>query len=1007
MSSSYLTQKTKIKIAIMLGKTIAALVIVGVIVYFVFCFIAPFLQMDKVIYRYEPTDSQDTYRLQEEMTIRGDGQYVDISNNYGQWRRFNRTKIAAGTNLKLTAQGQVSLCQAYVPPYNLQQTSANDNTGQPVPIPRVEDTSSKGVPLILNATTGEWRNVANVFLGDGLIVTVNANNEGQNVTETNRMANTSITADCRPGSYTYSPVCNRHTLWNDYVDNYSSSTWTINEKTGSHSECDHWNGFGVCFSSHTVNEYNDVTHCCRCNPSMSGHARAYVSATDPTTIGSFTNLSDIDWTHKRSPSTSQVTTNPYYGSWGGNTHWDSHSNSGGPSFYSDSNPCKNIIDDANYDKNQTFWWYINGTGLLSRHDTTSNGTPTNPTSLGSTSSFTALHPYLLTDAYITNFPGPYLKDSDRVIFQGDYPSEGYYQLRIYDGDNAYADNQGGYVIYVKQTKCKRQNGEVKSDSGLSDRGKVQVYFGGDDDDPNAVLDSSKIGDLSFNNTIAYITAPTDSHIWVRIKNVQSDYAESFGSYNVALFAQSIENQAGLFQTEVMGPLMSSIKGYILSKATTVFRNMICYKNADKTSCSSFFSYLSNLLVLYIMSYGLLFWLGVVQVSHKDLVIRLIKIAILAGLMNDKTFDLFSAWLLPFISGATDNIIANLAGFPNGDNIFLFADPILSEIFFSTRFWAKILALTAVGPHGIIFFIIAFVSAFIFIMAIIQAIAAYFMAFCAQALLISIAPIFLSFMLFDVTKHLFDAWLKMILRYILEPIIILGGIIVLTSMFTVMMDYAMPYSVVIKCAIRIYSPFQLIMQFLPIPGLDALGSIPIFCLNGFVPWGFDVKDGNNIISLRFDFFVMLLILSFLMYHYIPFASKIVVALLGEGGPSSTAPAQRMTSDARNFALKPIGMDDKSRAIRKHRAAGRRESMKASEKSEERQEFVRTGKITRTRQISLKDSITSKMSSIKNDTSTHINQKLSNIRPDTNSPNLGDQNKKISESITRKTPNIPKT
>jgi type IV secretion system protein VirB6 len=951
MATSHLAKKVKMKIAIALGKMLTGLVIGGIITYFVFCLIAPLLQMDKVIYRYEPSDTQDTYRLQEEVTINGNGRYTDISNNYGQWRRFNRTKVASGANLKFVAQGQVSLCQAYIPPYNLQQDSANDNTNQLVPIPRVEDTSTKGVPLILNATMGEWRNVANLFLGDDLIVTVNGNNESANVSQFNRMTNTTMTADCSPNQSSYSPICNRYTLWNNYISGYSSGTWTINERTGSHQDCD-FNAIGIEINCRTVHEYNNVTHCCRCTPTWVNTPPPYISASNSRTIGSFTNLSEIEGTNKRLIPTSTTETNPYYGRWNGNNQWDSHSNSGGPSYYNDgsnstSAACNNATNDAVYNRDSTYWWLINGLGLLSRHDTTTTGTPTNRTTLGS--SYTALHPYLFTEAYRANLPGPYILNSDRIIYQGEYPTEGYYQLRIHDiGD--YTNNNGGYVIYVKQTKCKRQNGEVKSDSALSDRGTVQVFFGYDDDDPNTSLDSSKVRNLTFNNAIAYHTAPYDSHIWVRIKNVQADYQKSNGSYNMGLMVQQIENQAGFFQTKVMGPLMSTIKGFILSKATTVFQNMVCYQT-DKANCSSFFQYLYALLTLYIMSYGLLFWIGAVEISHQDLVIRLMKIAVVAGLMNDKTFGMFSTWFLPLISGATDDIISNLAGFTSGDNMFLFADPILSEVFFSARFWAKMLALTSVGPHGIIFFVMVFVSAFVFIMAIIQAIAAYFMAFCAQALLISIAPIFLSFMLFDFTKHLFDAWLKLILRYILEPVIILGGIIILTQMFTIILDYAMPYSVVIKCAIRIYSPFQLVMQYLPIPGAEALSSIPIFCLNGFVPWGFDVKDGNDIINLRFDYFIILLILSFLMYHYIPFASKITVALLGEGS-SSTAPAQKMTSDARNAALKPIGMDDSSRAIRNQRAAQRRSSMKASDKADKRRAFVNDEKLPEVEKKGLK-------------------------------------------------------
>ena len=87
----------------------------------------------------------------------------------------------------------------------------------------------------------------------------------------------------------------------------------------------------------------------------------------------------------------------------------------------------------------------------------------------------------------------------------------------------------------------------------------------------------------------------------------------------------------------------------------------------------------------------------------------------------------------------------------------------------------------------------------------------------------LAPLFLTFILFERTKHLFDAWVRFMITYMLEPVVMLTGIIVLTQLFTIYLDYIMNYSVCLKCAV----PFSL-----PFPEVDGVTplflNVPLFC-----------------------------------------------------------------------------------------------------------------------------------------------------------------------------------
>ena len=90
-----------------------------------------------------------------------------------------------------------------------------------------------------------------------------------------------------------------------------------------------------------------------------------------------------------------------------------------------------------------------------------------------------------------------------------------------------------------------------------------------------------------------------------------------------------------FYYDVLNPFFEGIKGKIKQAAITIFKNMTCYKGAGEAgSCTNFFSYIKAILTLYIMLYGASFLLGIVKINQTDLVIRVVKISIVAGLLND-------------------------------------------------------------------------------------------------------------------------------------------------------------------------------------------------------------------------------------------------------------------------------------------------------------------------------------------------------------------------------------
>ena len=354
--------------------------------------------------------------------------------------------------------------------------------------------------------------------------------------------------------------------------------------------------------------------------------------------------------------------------------------------------------------------------------------------------------------------------------------------------------------------------------------------------------------------------------------------------------------------------------------------MTCYKGAGEAgSCTNFFSYIKAILTLYIMLYGASFLLGIVKINQTDLVIRVVKISIVAGLLNDSTFEFFNSYVFDFVTGFSDNIISNMSGYSmfsgatSVSNPFMFLNEVMSKIFLSSTFSAQMMAMLSMGFGGLIYFILVFVTICIIVVVLLKAIAIYLMAFMAIAVLIGLAPLFLTFILFERTWYLFDHWLKFMFRYMLEPVIMLAGIIILTQLFTIYLDQVVGYSVCWKCAIPFKIPFVNIKGVTP-----AFLDVELFCINWFAPWGFDHR--NDIMGINMQNIVALMMLAYCMWGYIDFSGRIVAIIAGgTGGPSASRMGNALYSSMKNNALSKVGLDQKYRQEIKQATRARLKSM----------------------------------------------------------------------------------
>ncbi|MGV2333240.1 MAG UNVERIFIED_CONTAM: hypothetical protein LVR18_03625 [Planctomycetaceae bacterium] len=149
--------------------------------------------------RYNPASMlSKNYVVQNSIAVRADGNYtatrqvingkaviVADALRYGEWIKAN-FNVTKDKNLEISISGNLSLCRAYLPLYNLQDITIPaadpgkgeiyklDPTKARYPIPRIEE-NSPPFTMIFNAKTDGWRNITQVYRNDRVKVVLRDN----------------------------------------------------------------------------------------------------------------------------------------------------------------------------------------------------------------------------------------------------------------------------------------------------------------------------------------------------------------------------------------------------------------------------------------------------------------------------------------------------------------------------------------------------------------------------------------------------------------------------------------------------------------------------------------------------------------------------------------------------------------------------------------------------------------------------------------------------------------
>lgn len=314
------------------------------------------------------------------------------------------------------------------------------------------------------------------------------------------------------------------------------------------------------------------------------------------------------------------------------------------------------------------------------------------------------------------------------------------------------------------------------------------------------------------------TIPAGAGASKEVKDLYENPANYHGQYYITV-EKSDETNAMVKD----GPILKIVKIVTNTifgknrKIGEVTNSGVVYKIYDSVASNS---KLANIvraaLVLYMLFFGVGFGIGVIRANQQELIHRLIKFGFVLAVISPTSWSFFGGHLVPLCIDGTTEIIANImAGSYSLENAGLTEAEILKnpylifktfdaplKIMLSAAVWKKIVALLFNGLIGIAMTAVLVIGIFIYLVNILKVLVVYLTSIIVLSLLIIITPIVLPFMLFSLTKTIFDNWGKQIISFALQPILCFAAISLFNFLLIMLLKIILNFTACPTCALYV-------------------------------------------------------------------------------------------------------------------------------------------------------------------------------------------------------------
>ena len=238
------------------------------------------------------------------------------------------------------------------------------------------------------------------------------------------------------------------------------------------------------------------------------------------------------------------------------------------------------------------------------------------------------------------------------------------------------------------------------------------------------------------------------------------YQDNTGGYNVTV-TNGVYTEKGFIESTI------DIFETQMDKVTKALYNNMVHN-------TQLIAIVRALLLLYVVITGIMFTLGTIRVSQRELVVILFKFSIVATLISDQSWNFFNTYLFDLCKGGAravaDMIIRST----------LFYDDINSPIYYLpdkssplTVYDVVLKMLTKLPVHAKTLSLLfydwklywipcIYVGFYFIVVSILKSMMLYLLMLIQVMLLLIVAPIFIMMLLFKITKELFDTWIKQVI-----------------------------------------------------------------------------------------------------------------------------------------------------------------------------------------------------------------------------------------------------
>ncbi len=147
-------------------------------------------------------------------------------------------------------------------------------------------------------------------------------------------------------------------------------------------------------------------------------------------------------------------------------------------------------------------------------------------------------------------------------------------------------------------------------------------------------------------------------------------------------------------------------------------------------------------------------------------------------------------------------------------IFSMYDEIFHQLF-NHVIWTKIWAMICTSLVGVFLAILIIISIIAYIICVMRVVTIYLISIITLCILFLLAPIFVSFILFEKTSKLFRSWINNMLSMAFQPIFAFAAIALLHEIFIYVLHTSLSFTACPTCLLS----FNIFQWYLCIPGKD--------------------------------------------------------------------------------------------------------------------------------------------------------------------------------------------